>query len=189
MHMPGQITVLIKRMFYCFVIMPVFCTGQVSDDFSDGDFTINPSWIGESDKFRINSSYQLQLYDDGADSAYLFTAVQVFPEMEWRCFIRQSFSPSGNNHSRIYLLADENSSFFPPDGFFLQLGESGSDDAIRLMKQSGGDTTSLIRGMAGMIASSFSVNIKALYSDGNWQLLADYSGGSNYIHEGSCQEE
>lgn len=189
MHIPVRITSLIKQMLCCFVIMPVFCTGQVFDDFSDGDFTLNPSWAGDPDKFRVNSSHQLQLYDDGADSAYLFTAVQVFPEMEWRCFIKQSFSPSANNHSRIYLLADENSLFFPPDGFFLQLGEGGSNDAIRLMKQSGGDTTSLIRGMAGMIATSFSVNIKVLYSDGEWQLLADYSGGSNYIHEGSCQEE
>jgi hypothetical protein len=189
MHMPVQITALIKRMLYCFVIMPVFCIGQMSDDFSDGNFTINPSWIGEPDKFRINSLYQLQLYDDGADSAYLFTAVQIFPEMEWRCFIKQSFSPSGNNHSRIYLLADEDTSVFPPDGFFLQLGEGGSDDAIRFMKQSGGDTTSLIRGMAGMIASSFGVNIKTLYSEGNWQLFVDYSGEYNYINEGSYQEE
>ncbi len=188
MYMTVRINALIKRMLYCFVIMPALCSGQVSDDFSDGDFILNPSWGGDLDKFRVNSSYQLQLYDEGEDSAYLFTAIQVFPEMEWRCFIRQSFSPSANNHSRIYLLADENSSFFPPDGFFLQMGEAGADDAVRLMKQSWGDTTSLIRGMPGMIASSFSVNIRALYSDGNWQLFADYSGGHNYINEGSCQE-
>jgi hypothetical protein len=99
MHMSVRITVLIKQMFSCVLIMPLLCSGQVSDDFSDGDFTVNPSWNGDINKFRVNSSYQLQLNDEGADTAYLFTVIQLFPEMEWRCFIRQSFSPSANNHS------------------------------------------------------------------------------------------
>ncbi|MFN9800928.1 MAG: hypothetical protein ACK54P_13015, partial [Bacteroidota bacterium] len=81
---------------------------QVSDSFTDGDFTSNPTWIGQTTLFTINASQQLQLNDAAAGSASLSTS---FPgaslaNREWQLWVRQSFAGSDNNQSRIYLAAN-----------------------------------------------------------------------------------
>ena len=182
MEMPA----FIKHWFCMIVLSPLVGMGQLADDFSDGNFTVGPSWGGDVLVFRVNDDFQLQLDDDGAGDASLFIEVHPSGDMEWRCWARQSFSPSGNNFSRIYLLAETN--IFPdmPDGVFIQLGEAGSADAVRLMIQANGDTSTLIRGAAGAIASSFACRIKVLLVNNTWSLFADYSGGEHFWEEGSC---
>jgi len=180
MNMPT----LIKRWFYTIVLLPCIAVGQLTDDFSDGDFTFNPAWGGDTQAFQVNSSYQLQLDDNGEGSASLFTPMQLFDEMEWRCWSRLSFSPSGNNYARIYLSAIDDPLGGFPDGLFIMLGEAGSNDAVRLMLQVGGDTSTLIRGVPGAISSSFSCSLKVLHINDTLRLFTDYDGGQNFQEEG-----
>ena len=70
------------------------------------------------------------------------------------------------------------------NGYYIQLGESGSNDALRLFKLENGASTLICSGTDGQIASSFQVSIKVTY-DGTWSLYADFSGGSDYILESS----
>ncbi|MBQ2077048.1 MAG: hypothetical protein II471_05985, partial [Bacteroidales bacterium] len=46
--------------------------GGFTDDFSDGDFTANPQWAGETAKFQVNGG-ELQLNDSEASTAMLST--------------------------------------------------------------------------------------------------------------------
>lgn len=179
-------TRFIARCIYLIVLIPCYCHAQLIEDFSDGNLSSSPAWQGNTECFKVNNDLQLQLDDEGAAEAILFTPIQASESMEWRCWIRQSFSPSSNNHSRIYLFSEETFSHSGPDGIFLQMGESGSDDAIRLYRQSGGDTSCLLKGASGAIASSFIVNVRVVWSENEWKLFTDYSGGGNYIPEASA---
>lgn len=170
---------------------PIFCTAQISDDFSDGNLILDPIWIGDIDHFIINSSLQLQLQAEGAGTSSLVTSNQFLQYCEWQFWIKLAFSPSGNNNCRVYLwsdktdLSDENL-----NGYFLQFGESGSNDAIELFRQNGDETTSVFRTSNGLISSSFEVRVKVIRSeDGLWELFVDQNGGRLFRLEASAYDQ
>lgn len=177
--------VTIKLCLCIALLLPLMLSGQVVEDFSDGNFTNGPEWTGDVNVFRVNDNFQLQLDDNKESSAFLFTEAIINKNMEWRCWTRLSFSPSGNNNARIYLSADSHGESDYPDGIFLQLGEGGSLDALRLMEQQNGDTSTLIKGAAGAIATSFMCGIKVVLENGQWRLFADYDGGNDYLLQGT----
>ena len=66
---------------------------QITDDFSDGDFTSNPTWIGDQSKFEVDSNKQLHLNDTVADIAYLSSADTLMNNIEWEFFFKMDFFP------------------------------------------------------------------------------------------------
>jgi len=173
-----------KQLFFILLWFPVLLFAQVSDDFSDGNFTENPVWSGDQNKFVVNDNFQLQLMDTTAGTSMLATANQFVGETEWRCFIRLAFSPSSNNNGRFYLISNQQDLHLPLQGYFLQLGESGSSDALEIFRQDGENLTSVCRGTEGLIASSFSIRVKITKStDGLWKMFVDPQGGENFQFE------
>ena len=77
-----------------FTNMCVFA--QLTDDFSDGDFTANPAWAGTSADFTVNGSFELQLNNSVAAVSYLSTphGLADLNNKEWKLWTRQSFAPS-----------------------------------------------------------------------------------------------
>ena len=128
------------------ICFPLLMTAQVFDDFNDGDFTNNPEWTGSVEKFIVNSNNQLQLNDTEPGLSYLATANTMINETEWRIWLKLSFSPSDNNNARFYLISDRADISEPLNGYFLQFGEGGSDDAIELFRQDGSSLHSVCRG-------------------------------------------
>ncbi|NNF01415.1 MAG: hypothetical protein HKN22_01905 [Bacteroidia bacterium] len=130
------------------ILLPFFAEAQLIDDFSDGDFSANPSWTGDTGLFQVNTSNQLQLNDIAAGQAQIRTPYSPanLDNTEWIFYIRQSFSPSGNNNSRVYLTSDQADLSASLNGYFLQFGEAGSNDAIELFYQNGTSSTSVARG-------------------------------------------
>ncbi len=164
---------------------------QISDDFSDGDFTANPVWSGTGADYLVNGSFQVQLNNTIASTSYLSTphGLATLDGKEWRIWTRQSFSPSSSNYGRIFLTAASADLSTNPDGFYLQLGEAGSNDAVQLIKRSGGSDTPLLSGPVGQIASSFSISIRVVRDNaGNWSLYIDGSGGQNYALAGTVND-
>lgn len=174
------------------LMVPTFISGQLFDDFSDGDFSQNPSWSGTTENFTINSE-KLQLNDTPPllNQSYL-TTPNPLPNLdnkEWRIWIKQNFSGSDNNNSRIYITSNGGVLSFSGnnsagvEGYFLRLGEAGSGDVIRFYKDNGTSISLLASGTTS-IAASFTVNIKITRDDsGNWTLSADYSGGEDFTDE------
>lgn len=173
-----------KHLFLFLILLlgPVSLFAQVNDDFSDGNFSINPQWIGDAGEFKVNSSNELQLNSSGESESFLVTGNSLSDSVEWTFWIEQSFPPSSNNYGRVYLISDtQNIKNSPVHGYFLQLGESGGNDAIELFRQDGNSTTSVCRGTDGLISSSFELRIKVIRKNqGNWIILADPGGNQNY---------
>ena len=170
-----------KQLFLLIWLLPLFALAQVSDDFEDGNFTKNPPWSGTREKFKVNKDFRLQLNDTAAGTAYLSTVNSLIINTEWRFWIKLSFSPSANNNARFYLATDKENVMQSVNGYFLQFGEAGSNDAIELFRQEGENLTSVCRGTDGLISSSFTIRIKVLHDDqGNWKVFADPSGGENF---------
>ena len=165
---------VMKRLFIMLLLIPVVLSAQFSDDFTDGDFTQNPVWSGTTGKFIVNTSFQLQLNDTEASTAWLSSPYSVSGDVEWKFWIKLAFSPSGSNFSNVFLVSDKEDLTQEINGYYVRLGEAGSLDAIELFKIQNGISTSICRGTEGLLANSFAVQVKVVKkADGNWKVFAD----------------
>ncbi|MFN0030755.1 MAG: lamin tail domain-containing protein [Flavobacteriales bacterium] len=165
----------------------------ITDDFSDGNFTSNPTWIGDDAVFMVNAQGQLQLNNTVADQSAIgttFTEASL-DNREWSFYFRQGFSGSDNNQSRLYFSASATATDYTGSGsagvtgYFLKLGEAGTSDVIRIYKDDG-VTTAEIAACTTIFNSSSNneAGIKITRDDaGNWNILIDAAGGTNYVSE------
>ncbi|MGQ0827343.1 MAG: lamin tail domain-containing protein [Bacteroidota bacterium] len=176
------------RFIFFILFFPSFVAAQITDNFSDNDFSATPSWNGDSIEFIVNASQQLQLNNTVAGASYLSiqSSISSLNDTEWRFYIKQSFSPSSSNYGRVYLASDQADLEGSLNGYYLQFGESGSMDAIELFRQAGSTGTSVARCSNAQIASSFVMGIKVTRdTSGNWSIYVDAAGGTAYILEAS----
>lgn len=162
--------------------------GQFQDDFSDGDFSAAPVWEGDAAAFIVNATQQLQLNNSVATTSQLRSnnPMATLDGMEWRMRVKQAFAGSASNYGRVYLVSDQADLTGPVNGYYLQFGEAGSNDAIELFQQTGTTSVSVCRGTEAQIASSFDVGVQVKRdAAGNWQLLVDPAGGTNYAVQAS----
>jgi hypothetical protein len=164
---------------------------QVNDDFSDGDFSNNPSWNGNTSDFIINASQELQLSNSIAGNSFLSIThgLSNLQNHEWHFWVKQGFSPSSSNYGKVFLSADNSNLNSALNGYYVLFGEANAIDAIRLFKLENGISTQLCAGVDGQISTSFTVAVKVVLSAGGvWELSADLSGGANYISQGSAND-
>jgi len=166
------------------MMQPFFGLTQIEDDFSDGDFTSNPTWVGTTSDFIVNAAEQLQLSAPVAGVSYLTTPHNLSSpnDIEWRFNIRLNFSPSASNKAEVYLGGGVPNLSTYPDGLYLLFGEAGNDDAIRLYYRLGGTNLQILEGTAGAIAFAFDISVKVTYqANGNWSLFVDQTGGNAFV--------
>lgn len=160
-----------KKTLLFLLLFPISLIAQVSDNFSDGDFTQNPVWSGTTDKYIVNSNLQLQLNAEEAGTAWLSLPITEYESMEWQFWIREAFSPSSNNFTDVWLTANQADLSEATQGYFLRFGEGGSNDAIELFRKDANGQQSICRGTPGAIASSFAVAVKVNCDrEGNWMI-------------------
>jgi hypothetical protein len=174
------------------VFLPNASSSQISDNFSDGDFTSNPSWTGNDTSFVIDS-FMLRSNGPQASSViYLSTSNTLIDSAEWNFLVRLDFNPSSTNLVKIYLVSDQADLSDSLNGYFLQLGESGTaPDTIDIFKQTGTTVTKVFTGVTGIITSSSSnsIRIRVLrHTGGTWDVFADKTGGTNLMPEGSFSD-
>ncbi|MCR5644853.1 MAG: lamin tail domain-containing protein [Bacteroidales bacterium] len=204
-----------KKILLLFLILPLCTSAQVVDDFSDGDFTANPAWSGTDTAFIVNTNLELQSAATTAGEAWLATpcvgrnvkgglrhlavspagryavpqtSLQTFlpsTNLEWRFWIRESFSPSTNNFADVWLAADTADLPQASRGYFLRFGAPGSQDAIELYRQDpDGQQHLILKGTDATIASSFKASVKInRTAEGHWTLATDFNNQGSYTVE------
>lgn len=173
-----------KKILLLLLLLPLSLFAQVTDDFSDGDFTQDPAWSGTTEQYTVNNSKQLQLNAESEGMAYLSLSITEYESMEWQFWIREAFAPSSNNYSDVWLCADNADLSQATQGYFLRFGEAGSSDAIELYRKDAGGQQSVCRGTEGAIAASFAVSVKVNCDrEGNWMLQTCYDNSGIYLIE------
>ncbi|CAN5891971.1 hypothetical protein BH11BAC7_BH11BAC7_06750 [soil metagenome] len=164
-----------------------FSTAQVSDNFTDGDFTNAPAWTGDNGQYLVNGAFQLQLNGTAADTSYLSTPGTSVANAEWNFWVRENFAPSDNNNVRFYVVSDIAILTGAVNGYYIRLGENGSFDSVDLWKQTGSTHVKIIDGINAHCAASNNILRVRLTRDatGNWNLYSDITGGYNYLPEGN----
>lgn len=169
-------------MRHFFVILVLISTvltsvcAQISDDFSDGNFTMMPTWQGDVANFIVNTSGELQLNAPEAGNSLLMVQADISDSTIWNFKVRMAFAPSASNLLRIWLQASTLSA--SADGYYLEIGENGSADALRFYRNQGGVPQLLATGLAGEVGTDpVDVRIRIKRSAaGNW--IADLAKGT-----------
>lgn len=179
---------VLRNLLLCFCLcMGSFAGAQITESFSDGDFTNTPSWSGDNGEYIVNAGFQLQLNATVADTSYLSFPSPFISNAEWQFWVRLNFAPSDNNNARIYLVSDVANLKGPVNGYYVRLGENGSFDSVDLWEQSGTTSTKIIDGINAHCAASNNILRIRVTRDasGNWVMESDTIGGTNFQPEGT----
>lgn len=182
-----------RKTLLLFMLLSVKLTfGQISDDFTDGNFNLNPSWSGDDTKFYVNSSKQLQSSLTAiAQSVSLSTRSFLATNVKWEFTVQMDFDPSATNRARIYLISDQENLNGSLNGYFLQIGESGTTDSYDLYRQSGTTVTKIIDGTAKTRANVnvLLARIRVTRNEvGKWELFTAIDNGASFNLEGTSTD-
>lgn len=179
------------NLFLTIFLFSFYCFSQVKDDFSDGDFTHNPTWTGDIDKFVVNKAGELRLNDkeEKRGYAYLSTPSSILENTTWEFYVHLYFNPTVNNYAKFYLASSSPDLMNELDGYFLLIG--GKDDNVSLYRQDGQDVAELIKGSSIMAGSSSPQLLVKVICDENgvWKLYTQLLNvNETFIKEGEAKD-
>lgn len=179
--------------FFTLFIATFFCTisfAQVTDDFTDGDFTANPTWtVNAPTDFTVVAGQLKSANTTTNSNFYISTTNTLATNCQWEFYVNLQFSTSGTNYVDVYLISDvANLQSAGINGYFVRIGNTA--DEISLYRRSGaiGTNTMIIDGVNGSVVSSNNlIKIKVTRNASNvFTLERDITGtGSSYFTEGS----
>jgi len=162
---------------------------QVTDDFSDGDYTNNPEWTGTPGSWNINSNLQLQSANTVTNSSFFISTPNTLATVvQWDVYLKLDFNPSGANYVDVFLISNQQdlTQSVSIQGYFVRVGNT--NDEIALYRKNGTTETVIIDGINGLLNNSANtIRLRVIRDASNqWQLLRDVSGtGSSYVSEGT----
>ncbi|MEO6289678.1 MAG: lamin tail domain-containing protein [Ginsengibacter sp.] len=171
-----------------FLFLSFVSNAQLTENFDDGDFSVNPVWAGNTADFIVNSSGQLQSNNTVANSNFFLSTPNTLANTaEWEMYIQLSFNPSSANYVDVYLIsANSDLTLTGNTGYFIRIGNT--DDEVSLYrKDAAGSGTKIIDGTDAILNKSSNVLKIKITRDGNnqWILSRDISGtGNSFTSEG-----
>ncbi|WP_018476759.1 lamin tail domain-containing protein [Pontibacter roseus] len=175
------------------LLLPYLATAQLQEDFSDGDFTQNPTWTGDASGFTVNPQNQLQSNGPAVTGTtlQLATPSQAVVGTVWEFWANLRLATSSGNSTDIFLIADkEDLKAADVNGYFVRIG--GTADEVSLFRKDAGKSPAyLINGEDGTVGTSNNtVRVRVTRSTHyEWQLEVDFTGtGENYQSQGTATD-
>ncbi|MCZ4407800.1 lamin tail domain-containing protein [Cryomorphaceae bacterium 1068] len=162
-------------------------SAQVSDDFSDGDFTNGTLWTGDDAFFTVDGGILRSNIDPGDASInyYISTANVLVDDVQWEFWINLDFATSGANYVDVFVMADNADLSAAANGYFIRFGDTA--DEISFYKLSAGSESTLIDGSDGELGSSNNIYKVRLTrtTAGLWTLELDEDNTGVFAGAGS----
>lgn len=149
---------------------------QITDDFSSGNLN---AWQGDVANFTVNAAGRLQLNAPAAGTSGIWVGGNIPDSAVWNLYVRLEFAPSVTNLLRLYLMSDA-ADPLNCNGYYLEIGENGNNDPIKLFRQTGSVRTQLAAGPPAFVAlEPVDLRIRARRSSaGEWVVEARPEGGA-----------
>ena len=174
-----------KLLIIITLLFSIPAIAQFTDDFTDGDFTNNPTWSGDNALFTAATG-ELNSQNTGANTYYLSTPSTTALNAQWDFYFNMMFGTSGANYVDVYLTSDVADVTNPNNGYFVRIG--GTPDEVSLYKITAGTPVILIDGPDGSVNSTsnnpFNVRVTRDASN-NWTLEYDDGVLGPYTNVGS----
>jgi len=159
---------------------------QLFDDFSDGNFSQNPPWRGDTGDYRVNANLELQLDADTVAPRYLSTASTIMVDAAWQFDLRLDFNPSSQNLAQVYLASEDSVLSGAVNGYYVLIG--GSDDEVSLFRQDGNSERPLVRSGADLVDTDpVELSVRVLRSaDARWGLYVNTGAPDRFVLMGTA---
>lgn len=160
---------------------------QLVENFTDGDFTNNPTWTGDAGNFLVTGQ---QLQSNGpavtGTQLQLTTPCQTTTGTTWEFWANLKLATSSGNLADMWLMASQaDLKSANTKGYFVRLG--GTDDEVSLFRKDSAKAPVLvIDGLNGTLASTTNnlVRVRVTRSTtGQWKLERDLTGGRTFVAE------
>jgi hypothetical protein len=179
-----KITALLPAML---CLLSTLTRAQVTENFSDGDYTANPAWAtSAATDWIVNGNGQLQSNNTTANSTfYISTPNTLATVAQWEFYVKLEFNTSSANYVDVFLTAST-PNLTTASGYYVRIGNT--NDEISLYRT--GNTTAIIDGLNGTTNTSNNIiRIKVTRDTNNdWVLYRDLTGGTNYSIEGTVND-
>lgn len=176
-----------------FVLKSIITQAQIIENFTDGNFTDNPVWIGNTNDFTITNN-QLQSNNNIANSSfYLSTANTLATSVQWDFYVNLKFATSGANYVDVFLTSSASDiTATTTTGYFVRIGNT-ADEICLYRKDAGvGKIIKIIDGADGIVSSTSNneIKIRVIRDAANhWYLMHDITGaGLNFIADGDITD-
>ena len=175
-----------KLTLFILLFAPLLCWAQLNEHFSDGDFTQNPSWTGNSANFEVNSLLQLHSKSTTTGTSALFCPSLAFDDASWECWVKITYPTSSSNYAVLYLATDKMETT-DCKAYYVQIG--GTNDEVSLFVQEGTKKTKIIDGLDKRTdGSSLEMRIKVTRdAQANFSLYSKLASESEFVLEGKTQ--
>ena len=176
--MNRRLTILV---LICFAFIPK-AISQFIDSFTDSTWYLKNNWSGQVEDFKINEEKQLQSIGNTNGKTSVFAIYNTSRSQEWELWCKVNFAPSESNKLRVYLYADDTSY---TNAYYLEIGENGSQDALKFIKTTAGKTTLIAEGnLAAVSKDPTLLRLRISRSEtGDWIISTDYNGGQAFTEE------
>lgn len=175
-----------KVQLFFAIFFSLSVSAQVSESFSDGDFTQDPAWSGHTTNFVVTSDKQLQSKAAATSVSWLTTPSLSINDATWQCTIKINYTTSSSNYACFYLVASNESLVDNTHGYYVQVG--GTNDEVSLFYQNEKTKTKIIDGVDKRTdGSTVDITIKVLRDKhGNFSLYSKKASEAEFIKEGEC---